>query len=555
MREIRLIFPILFKSMFRKREGEKSSSSNLVAYIVIGVVFGGYSLLGAFGLIPTFIELKSANLIGSFLAFIFTITSFANLFFAIMPMVSSLYFSNDSEYYLSLPVKPQSVFVSKILLVYASQTYIAGIISLPMILVMGIALALPVYFYFFALLGLFITPLLAIMLASIIAAPIMYLARVIKSKTAVTSIFAVLAFTLLLGGYMYMMLQVTNGETDLAQVSAVVLTTAKSVGEIMIPFTAIGNLATLSNVTIFGTFDVIIAFLLNLAVVIVFFGVVIYLCFLASARFYKSGVAYMLEHRSDSKKENKARKSHKQGFAKRSPMRALLKAEILSLVRNTAFAFNCLGCLIMIPMFSAFMSYVMKEAIAEMGADFAYGIIFCMMCGMTMSMNVGACSSFSREGERFIILKLAPIDRRQLIKMKLAFYSVLLIITFAIALVISVIIINVSPLHLLSLIPSTMVMIGVTAMDILWEIRKPNLSWVNPIDAVKNGSNVLVPTFICIGFMLAFIVVFVVGIVLLPAYALLLTYGIIGVMGLIMTLIFTKKLYAKCNEYIERVEI
>lgn len=555
MREIRLIFPILFKSMFRKREGEKSSSSNLVAYIVIGVIFGGYSLLGAFGLIPAFVELKNADLIGSFLAFLFTLTSFANLFFSIMPMVSSLYFSNDTEYYLALPVKPQSVYVAKIILVYVSQIYISGIISLPMILVMGIALAMPAYFFFFAILGIFITPLFAIMLASIIAAPIMYLVRIIKNKNVVTSIFAIFAFALLMGGYMYMMMDVTGSGSDLTQISAVLITTAKSVGEIMVPYTALGNVATFSTSTVFGVFDVLVAFLINLAIVLVFFGGVIALCSFMSARFYKSGVTFMLEHKSEEKKKENANKSHKVGFKKQSVMRALLKTEISSLLRNTAFAFNCLGCLIVIPVFSVFMSYMMLESLPEMGAEFAYGVIFCTMCGMTMSMNIGACSSFSREGERFVILKIAPIDRRLLVKMKLAFYSSLIIFTFAVSLVISIIVMKVSLIHMLSIIPSSILMVGITAMDIFWEIRKPNLTWVNPIDAVKNGSNVLVPSFICIGFMFLLIVVFVVGIVLVPAQAILITYFAIALIGFVLSAIFIKKLLNKCDEYIDRIEI
>ena len=172
-----------------------------------------------------------------------------------------------------------------------------------------------------------------------------------------------------------------------------------------------------------------------------------------------------------------------------------------------------------------------------------------------MSMNVGACSSFSREGERFIILKIAPIDRKELVKMKLGFYSSMLVVTFVVSIIISMIITKTSIIHIVCIIPATLVMIGTTAMDILWELKKPNLTWVNPIDAVKNGSNVLVPTFICLGFMVVFIVVYVLGLVFVNAYALFITYGVIGVIGLIMTLVFTKKLLAKCDEYIERVEI
>lgn len=542
--------------MFRKRQGEKSSSSNLVAYVVLGVIFGGYSFLGAIGMTPAFFELKNNDLIGSFLAFLFTITSIANLFFAIMPLVTSLYFSNDTEYYLSLPVKPQSVYVAKILLVYTSQIYIAGIIALPMIIVMGISLGMNVFFFLISILGVILTPLFAIMLASVIAAPIMYLVRVIKSKTIVTSIFAILAFAIIMGGYMYLMVGVTIDENNIAQIGATLISTAKSVGEVMIPLTALGNLSTFSSITPFGLFDVVPAFLINFATVILFFALVIALCWILSARFYKSGVAFMLEHKSDEKKKEKKTKKRKVGFKPQSVKRTLIKTEILSMLRNPAFAFNCLGCLVVVPIFSAFLPLTMSELITEIiGTDFAYGMAFCMACGMTMSMNVGACSSFSREGERFIILKIAPIDRKELVKMKLGFYSSMLVVTFVVSIIISMIITKTSIIHIVCIIPATLVMIGTTAMDILWELKKPNLTWVNPIDAVKNGSNVLVPTFICLGFMVVFIVVYVLGLVFVNAYALFITYGVIGVIGLIMTLVFTKKLLAKCDEYIERVEI
>lgn len=555
MREIRLIFPILFKSMFRKREGEKSSSSNIVAYVVLGVIFGGYSVLGAIGMIPAFFELKSVDLIGSFLALLFTITSVANLFFAIMPLVTTLYFSNDTEYFLSLPVKPQSVYVSKILMVYVSQTYIAGIIALPMIIVLGIALGMNAFFYLVGILGVFLTPLFAIMISSILAAPIMYLVRVIKSKNVVTSIFAILAFALVMGGYMYLTLGMANEETDMTQMAQMLINSVKSIGEIVVPLTALGNLATISSMTPFGELPSFVAPLVNLAIVVLFFGIIIAVCWIISARFYKTGVSYMLEHKGIDKKKEKVIKSKKLGFTAKSVRQTLLKTEILSMIRTPAFAFNCLGCLIIIPIFSAFMAYMMSDSIGEMGNEFAYGIVFSLMCGMTMSMNIGACSSFSREGERFVILKIAPIDRKALVKMKVTLYSSLLIVTFLISAIISIIITQVSFLHVLSLIPSSLIMIGTTAMDILWDLKKPNLSWVNPTDAVKNGSNVLVPTFVCMGFMFVFMIVFVVGVVLFPAYALLMTYVIIGIIGLILTLIFTNKLFQNCDEYIERVEI
>ena len=114
---------------------------------------------------------------------------------------------------------------------------------------------------------------------------------------------------------------------------------------------------------------------------------------------------------------------------------------------------------------------------------------------------------------------------------------------------------KVSLIHMLSIIPSSILMVGITAMDIFWEIRKPNLTWVNPIDAVKNGSNVLVPSFICIGFMFLLIVVFVVGIVLVPAQAILITYFAIALIGFVLSAIFIKKLLNKCDEYIDRIEI
>ena len=134
-------------------------------------------------------------------AIILLLTQAISFFFAIGNVINTLYLCKDNEMLICLPVTPNQLFISKILLIYLREIAVNALISIPLFITLGVLGGLGVSFYLsipiLALLG----PILPIVLASFISIPLMGLIRFLK-KHVVLSIICILGFvSLCLWGY------------------------------------------------------------------------------------------------------------------------------------------------------------------------------------------------------------------------------------------------------------------------------------------------------------------------------------------------------------------
>ncbi|MBE5733043.1 MAG: hypothetical protein E7353_08470 [Clostridiales bacterium] len=540
MREIFLIIPLLFKSEFRKKPGEKRSP--VMANLILGALLLVYSIIGGIQMIPTFDALSKTGLLAGFVCVIFLLSTLVSTLFSLAPMLSLLYFSKDGEFYLHLPLKSSSVYMAKMIYLYVSQLYISALICAPMLIILGITQNLSFAFYALILIGVLTIPFLGLLLSSVLALPIIALSKFFKNRGAVSSIALILTFALVIGGYMALTL--SGGSLSSAQTAEIMTPLINTVTNFAIPFTAIANASMLLPQTAFGLYSVEVAFLINIAVVIVFFALVVFLSLLVGKAFYNKGVSALLENRKSTQKGDNVLKKNKQ-------FSTLLALEAKTVMRNSSLAFNVVGSFILCP--------VMAVALAiGMDGDFlgyiAFGMVYAIVVGMGVSMNTCACIAFSKDGENFYAIKYLPINKNKVIGAKLVFPWLLSSTFTIVSIIIALIIMKQDWYHYFAIIPIPLLSLGMSAMDMLWDLRRPNLSWHSVSELAKSTSNVLVPTFIGLGLMGVLLVAIVSFLVIFFELGYLFAYVFVFLVGITLSAIFVPLLFKKGEKMIEKVE-
>ena len=113
--------------------------------------------------------------------------------FGINTIMNNFYFSNDVEQILPLPFKGSQIVFGKFLSVLIDMYLYAGFLVLPLI-AYGVASKAGLVYYIYALLALLITPILPMILASLICMVLMRFTSLSKHKDA----FRMLSGTLML---------------------------------------------------------------------------------------------------------------------------------------------------------------------------------------------------------------------------------------------------------------------------------------------------------------------------------------------------------------------
>ncbi len=434
------------------------------------------------------------------------------LIFGVINLITTLYLCKDTDFFSMLPIKSSTVFAAKVSYVYISEAVIVGAILLPLLIAFGIVCHMWVWFYVITVLAVLIFPALPLVLAAIIAIPVMYLASKLKNRSVVSLIFYIILFGGLFGAYLYFL----NVSTDFSDIDESYVTSIVDSLIVMLyvfyPFTALalaanglptyGLSAGAASAANFGIF-------VGSSVVLIFIAL---LC----ARFMYSQSA---------KANNQTDNSNvKHGKFKASGMtKALMKREFIGTLRTTQVAFQCYAVVVLPIIFAiamGIMSRNMSALINGSGNAFYaeyYNVFFGLtgICAVSMmfgTLGNAAATTFSREGSAIATLKVLPVSAKQVVKAKVCAWLCVALP----AAIISVVVFNAINfdlemflLSIFSLIPlaGAFVLFGA-----LWDLRSPKIKWVDPIQAVKHNGHVVIGQLLCMaGGVAALIVTMLVG--------------------------------------------
>ena len=145
MKSYLIVMRMLVKNMFKKNTGEKKGLK-----IFTGIVLGILYISILFGMISTIIAVAPTvgdyGLQSDVLTFIFAMAVMIILVFGITQILTGLYFSKDTEFFLSLPVSTGTVYFAKMTVIYLGMMAVEAAIMIPCLVVMGITLKMSALF-------------------------------------------------------------------------------------------------------------------------------------------------------------------------------------------------------------------------------------------------------------------------------------------------------------------------------------------------------------------------------------------------------------------------
>jgi len=422
------------------------------------------------------------------------------LMFSIYSLLNVLYISKDTAFFFALPVKHSTVFLAKLTVIYISELVIAAAFLFPALLALGITAGVPFTFYLFIPLGILLAPSIPLLLAAILAIPIMYIATLFKGKGAVTSVAVLILFAALFTGYYFLTMQfgrIAGGieglnPDELAAVLENVYAGLRVAANVFYPLLALARLSTLT--TVFGL-NAAASFFVNFALSFGVIAALIVVAFFISKFIYAKGAQANLEH---SKKSSKSNQTYKGS----NTITALMGREFKQLIRTPSFAFNCLINIILTPVTVLIMLLTMPNMGGEAAEEFVmplWQVIFGLVIMMGVGMNLSASTAITREGKSFKMLKMLPVSAETQLNAKIIVYTIISVIAI-IPSIIMVMIFEPNWINFAFSIPIAILFAyGFNCFAVLWDLRKPKLDWTTPNEAVKQNFNIIIPMFIFMG--------------------------------------------------------
>ncbi len=564
MKDWLCVIKLLVKSMFKKNTNERKGLKIFVGFslalLYAVILFGICSTIVAIA--PALIEYELQS---EALMLLFAVGILVILIFGTTSILTVLYFSRDTEFFMSLPVSPSTVFFAKLTTVYLGMLALEAAIMAPCLITLGVMLKMSAVFYIVGFFAVLTLPALPLMLASVIAIPLMYVVSLFRNKGAMTSIVAIIMFGLFFAGYYIIIMNVSSGDAgDGTDISAIVIgikDSLKKAADILLPISAVARLATLTPVYGLG---VGLSSLVNTAIYIGFTAVLFLIAYLLSNLAYRKGVSRMTEgsRRNDGK--------HREFKSSGNITSALMRTEWRQMVRTPAFAINCLMCVVVLPLIIGVMNFTavdMSGAAAE-DAEFVkgmYGLInITILFMMGVGLNYGASTCITREGESFGFGKSLPVTPVQWVKAKRIVY---LLISYA-AIVLGCIVSLFTAQDIWTVIVGLGFLVpynyAFVNFAIYYDLTAPFLKWTTPREAMKRNFKGMVPFLINMGMSVLFMFVTLspkIAMLVMPEYAAaigmltVVIWGVLYIVAFILAFVFHRKLTKKASALYERIEI
>ena len=422
------------------------------------------------------------------------------LFFGTILALNTLYFNKDNPLLSSLPIEPSVVFSAKFTVTYLSELAFSALILVPIMTTAGVTLtivgyAIPWFWYLIEIFAVIVTPVIPLVVVSLISMPLMFLVSYMRNKNTLKTIANLLVYGLSMVIYFAIM---TLAQTTVDEESGMMTSGGIALFE-GIKRATIFNYplvnAMLGNNAGLNTLYYALGIIALLAVAIVVAGLL-----------YKRALALQSEGgaTTDKKKSNKTKKES----IKLSIAKSLAIKEFRIILHNSTLLINALMGVFMpiiIGLIFSLSGVGDASMLGEEGMPYTFTVsivtyAFFIVIGVS---NPIAPIGFSLEGKNLAVLKSLPISAMDLIRAKLIVSNIFTLVTsismgviFPIAgdcLNVSVVI----GLTLLMLVGGA----GFNALMLKNDLSNPNTEWSNITEITKNNKRTMKPAMlaVCIG--------------------------------------------------------
>ena len=451
--------------------------------------------IGEFAFFYTFIMVKffqAAQTINS-AQLIITIGAVASglfiLFFGIFYILGALFLAKDTELLSSLPLKQESVFLSKFIMVVIGEYPFALFLMLPPVIIYGVGMGKGVIYHLIAFICILLIPLIPLVISSVLSLGLMRIVSRSRRRDLITIIGSIILIVAVILGQNYFFAKLPGPESGgnaliglLSDSNGIVA----QAGKIFPPSVWITRALSLTGWDAF----------LNLLYLILLSAAAFGLVYLIASFIYIKGATAQLEI---IKKTGKTRLK----YNRTSPVRVLFMIEWKNILRTPIYALNALvgifvGPFIMcMPLFGG--NFAQDKDIKALfslihnNSD-SPALILILSGALTLFalINPAVSSTFSREGKAFWMLKNIPVDPAKQVAGKLAAgYSISFLCIIATSVIMKIAFQVGWAALILSLIISAIALVPVCALGVLIDLNRPKLNWSNPQEAIKQNMNVI----------------------------------------------------------------
>lgn len=517
MKKIISLSKVMLKNSFgaqfndRKELSKSKKILRLMGFILLYAYLVGITFFISKDSIKSLIEINQASMI-----IYSSLTGLSiYLFFTLMISIPGiLYFSNDTESILPLPLSPREILTAKFFSIYITALLSLSFLYLPMGINYFWQVDRSVIFLIKYLLVGFILPIIPVMISSLVIVVIFSFIPKANNKdlfTYVSSIFLIIvifaiSFTSGLnsdGGGAWIDMMLNSDGPLINSVSS------------LIPSIPLFAKFITSNNLLSGLGASLLSFVLA------------YISLLISEKLYFKGLLSSSEVQQSNKKLSK-RKSLKQNKVK-SPLQSLVFADYRNIFRTPALAINYILVLVIIPISMAIPAiFAVKEiGINELrqGIEFAQFMINSLetkylLLGTSFisfvisyfisSMSTIASTAFTREGENMLNYRSLPIETIDLVHAKLIVANSISTIPGLLLSFVALFILKFSiPYYLIVFITSIIGANLASLEGLVIDSFYPKLIWEDITQAIKQNFLVTIPifgSFLIIGIMIFLII-------------------------------------------------
>ncbi len=473
IKQLREMTSFIFRS---KKSGKTRSKASILIYIFLLIyavgVFGGMFYM----LFDHMCNLYFDTGIGE-IYFIFaglTATGFG-VIGSIFTTYASIYVAKDNEQLISLPIPPSKILTARISGCYIMTLFFESLVFIPCYAVYIVNRDFSALNIIFAVINLFIMPLMSLSISCILGWIIALVAsKLPKNAKTVVIILVSVAFISL---YFYM----------ISAANEVIPGMISSIAENQEGITKIAKYAFYPIFEYgWGSVGKISSFLISIGITILVFSII-------HAILSKTFLSLTTANKGSTLK-----KFTKKELNSSSVDGTLLKRELLRFKSSPVYILNCsMGTMLMI--IATVFLIIKRDVIAQMtdviGKEYM-GLILCAALAFIVSSNYLTAPSISLEGKNIWIVQSCPVPAWKVLKSKILLH---MIMTAVPALIISVVADCLVDIALVSKI--MLLVVGVVfsffeaVFGMILNLKMPDLKWTNEAVAVKQGVSVLIALF------------------------------------------------------------
>ena len=509
------------------KKGRKVSFYTLILLTVLFFLLPVLFIYFAF-IFQTMTELNEVDFAKEGLEALLYIISAFSFVFSFNVILNELYFSEDIDNILSLPVKPETLVASKF-----TSCFVVENVILYVFLVLGIiayvtSLGLPIWNLILSIIGIIVLPIIPMVLCTLIVLALIYLfKKYLNSKSIKKITYGLVAVLVFISFYILWKLSSFNFQEYIENFAAGDHTFL-NVMKFIFP-----------QVRFFveGLNDgSIIHMLLSVIISIVYF---IAMIFVAKGLYY-DGVVEIRNKDTNSKKSS--RKILKEAKIMKPEVSYFWK-DLKMIFRSPTFFINCIIINIIWPIFIitifkiALPTYTidfMRNEIATQNPVFAMRMLLVLL-GISIlvtAFNSLASSAFSREGKNYQFIKYIPMKYGLQWRVK---YVVSFVISFIGIIVYTLPFFIIIGLPILSILLNIVFIIlcisFVSLIGLLIDSAFPKLVWDDESDSLRENYN----TFIAMGYsLILFILLCLGGYYLFDKYIITYSTFVLGSLGILV---------------------